>query len=663
MDTFVTGGTGFVGRNLIERLLEREGTVHVLVRPGSMARFEQLEQRFAPRHGGRLQAVAGDLTLPGLGLSEADLARLQGRIGHFFHVAALYDLKADAASQRAANVDGTRHAVHCATALGARCFHHVSSIAVSGLYQGTFREDMFDEAERLVHPYFVTKHEAEAIVRKECGMPWRVYRPGSVVGHSRTGEIDKIDGPYYSFKLLQKMRNLMPRWMPLAGLDAGRFNIVPVDYVAAALDHIAHQEGLDGECFHLTNPDHYTSGEMLNIFADAGHAPRFGVRLDLKVFSFLPSGLASMLGKLPPVRRLIAAVLDGIGIPADATLFAAWDTRYDRRQTERALKGSGIEVPRLPDYAARLWDYWERNLDPDLFIDRTLEGNVRGKVLVISGGGSGIGLGIARRMAAAGAHVVIAGRTPDKLEAARQSIAQAGGICHAHAVDLTDLDACDRFIAQVLAEHGRIDILVNNAGRSIRRAVADSYERFHDFERTMQINYFSALRCTLRVLPGMSERRSGHVINISSMGVLGPPARFSAYVASKSALEGFTRCAETEFADSNVHFTNINMPLVRTDMIAPTKAYDYAPALSVDEAVELVVEAVIHKASRVATANGRFQQVLNVLAPKIHATLMNVVFRMFDDSRAGAPGRRVQDTALPTAEQVALAQLVKGVHY
>jgi hypothetical protein len=102
---------------------------------------------------------------------------------------------------------------------------------------------------------------------------------------------------------------------------------------------------------------------------------------------------------------------------------------------------------------------------------------------------------------------------------------------------------------------------------------------------------------------------------------------------------------------------------VRTDMIAPTKAYDYAPALSVDEAVELVVEAVIHKASRVATANGRFQQVLNVLAPKIHATLMNVVFRMFDDSRAGAPGRRVQDAALPTAEQVALAQLVKGVHY
>lgn len=278
MDTFVTGGTGFIGRNLIERLLAREGTVNVLVRPGSEARFEKLRDRF-PGQSARLAAVSGDLTQPDLGVSEADLARLKGSIGHFFHVAAVYDLKAGAEDQRLANVEGTRHAVRCATELGAQCFHHVSSIAVSGLYKGTFLEEMFDEAEDLVHPYFVTKHESERIVRKECKIPWRVYRPGSVVGHSKTGEIDKIDGPYYSFKLLQKLRNLMPRWVPLLGFESGRFNIVPVDYVAAALDHIAHKKGLDSECFHLTNPDHYTSGEMLNIFADAGHAPRFGVRL------------------------------------------------------------------------------------------------------------------------------------------------------------------------------------------------------------------------------------------------------------------------------------------------------------------------------------------------------------------------------------------------
>ena len=662
MDTFVTGGTGFIGRNLIERLLAREGTVNVLVRPGSEARFEKLRDRF-PGQSARLAAVSGDLTQPDLGVSEADLARLKGSIGHFFHVAAVYDLKAGAEDQRLANVEGTRHAVRCATELGAQCFHHVSSIAVSGLYKGTFLEEMFDEAEDLVHPYFVTKHESERIVRKECKIPWRVYRPGSVVGHSKTGEIDKIDGPYYSFKLLQKLRNLMPRWVPLLGFESGRFNIVPVDYVAAALDHIAHKKGLDSECFHLTNPDHYTSGEMLNIFADAGHAPRFGVRLDLKVFSFMPSGLAATLAKLPPVKRLVATVLDSVGMPADATLFTSWDTRYDRRKTERALKGSGIEVPRLPDYAGRVWDYWERNLDPDLFIDKTLEGNVRGKVVVITGGGSGIGLGIAQRVAGAGAKVVICGRTLDKLEAAKHSIEEAGGECHTYAVDLTDLNDCDKFIDQVIADHGRVDILVNNAGRSIRRAVEHSYDRFHDFERTMQLNYFSALRCTLRVLPGMSARKSGHIINISSMGVVGPPARFSAYVASKSALEGFTRCAETEYADRNVHFCNINMPLVRTEMIAPTKAYDYAPALTVEEAADMFVDGLVNKHSRVATGNGRLQLILNVFAPKIHVTLMNIIFRMFDDSRLGKPEKVAGKPEQPTAEQVALAQLVKGVHY
>ena len=205
--------------------------------------------------------------------------------------------------------------------------------------------------------------------------------------------------------------------------------------------------------------------------------------------------------------------------------------------------------------------------------------------------------------------------------------------------------------------------LVNNAGRSIRRAVEHSYDRFHDFERTMQLNYFSALRCTLRVLPGMSARKSGHIINISSMGVVGPPARFSAYVASKSALEGFTRCAETEYADRNVHFCNINMPLVRTEMIAPTKAYDYAPALTVEEAADMFVDGLVNKHSRVATGNGRLQLILNVFAPKIHVTLMNIIFRMFDDSRLGKPEKVAGKPEQPTAEQVALAQLVKGVHY
>ncbi len=663
MEYFVTGGTRFIGRLLVGQLLQRGGTVHVLVRHGSGQRFEQLQARY-PSAGDRLRPVAGDVARPLLGLSSPDRERLHGRIGHFFHVAAIYDMKASAESQQAANVDGTRHAVQCAEALAAGCFHHVSSIAVAGMYDGNFSEDMFEEAGELPHPYFRTKHDSEALVRSECTVPWRIYRPASVVGHSQTGEIDKIDGPYYAFKLLQKMRRLLPPWFPLVGIESGLFNLVPVDYVVAAMDHLAHKEGLDGECFHLVNPDHYSSGQMLNIFADAGHAPRFALRLDSKVFSFVPSGLTATLAKLPPVKRMVSSLLAGAGLPPGAAALFNWHTRFESRMTRKALKGSGLEVPKLETYADRLWDYWERNLDPDLFIDHSLEGNVRGKVVVITGGGSGIGLATAQRLAGAGAIVIIAGRTLDKLEEARKSIEAAGGICHFYQVDLADLPAADRFVDQALADHGRIDILINNAGRSIRRAVEHSYDRFHDFERTIQINYFAPLRLALRVLPGMSERHSGHIINVSSMGVLGPPARFSAYIASKSALEGWTRCAEVEYANRDVHFTNINMPLVRTPMISPTKVYEYAPTLSPDEATDLLVNAVINKPSRVATDMGRFMQIWNLLAPKSYAHAMNGTFRMFEDTLPAPAGKGVpRQPAEPTSEQVALASLMKGVHY
>ncbi len=663
MEYFVTGGTGFIGRFLIGKLLARGASVHVLVRAGSQARFEQLRARYADA-AQRLQPVSGDLAQPGLGLAEADLARLKGRIAHFFHVAAIYDMRASAESQRVANVDGTRHAVDCAQALAAGCFHHVSSIAVAGLYDGTFSEDMFEEAGELAHPYFRTKHESEAVVRRDCRLPYRIYRPASVVGHSQSGEIDKIDGPYYAFKVLQKMRNLLPPWFPLVGLDSGRFNIVPVDYVVDAMDYLAHKDGLDGECFHLTNSEHYSSGEMLNIFAQAAHAPRFAMRLDAKVFSFMPSGLGAVIAKLPPIKRMGQSLLAGFGMPSGAGALFNWSTRFDNRMTRKALKGSGLQVPKLDSYANRLWDYWERNLDPDLFVDKSLEGNVRGKVVIITGGGSGIGRATAERLAGAGAVVFINGRTLDKLEQTQAAIQAKGGICHVHAMDLTDLPACDAFVDRVVAEHGRVDILINNAGRSIRRAVEHSVDRFHDFERTIELNYFSALRMTLRVLPGMAARRAGHVINISSLGVLGPPARFSAYVASKSALEGFTRCAEVEYADRKVHFTNVNMPLVRTPMISPTKVYDYAPALTPEEAAEMVVDAIVHKRSRVTTPVGHFNQVWNVLSPNSYASTTNGMFRMFDDSMLPASKKATPDKpSEPTSEQVALAALMKGVHY
>ncbi len=265
MSYFVTGATGFIGKFLVAKLLQREGTIHVLVRKESEHKLEALRQRF-PGAGDRIVPVYGDLSQPLLGITDSEREALRGNIKHFFHVAAIYDLTASAESQQIANVEGTRHAVACAKDIQAGCFQHVSSIAVGGKYEGIFREDMFDEAGDLSHPYFRTKHDSEEVVRKECKIPWRVYRPASVVGHSETGEIDKIDGPYYSFQTLQSLRKTLPPWFPLITVDMGQFNIVPVDYVVNAMDYIAHQEGHDGKVFHLTNPDHYSAGEMMNIF-------------------------------------------------------------------------------------------------------------------------------------------------------------------------------------------------------------------------------------------------------------------------------------------------------------------------------------------------------------------------------------------------------------
>jgi NAD(P)-dependent dehydrogenase (short-subunit alcohol dehydrogenase family) len=663
MNYFVTGATGFIGGFFVEQLLARGGDVHVLVRESSQHKLEALKERFPAASAERIKPVYGDLNTAELGLSEDELNRLSGQVDQFFHFAAVYDMEASEESQIATNIDGTLHAVKAAEAMGASCFHHVSSVAVSGLFKGTFREDMFDEAENLDHAYFRTKHESEKVVRQRCKIPYRVYRPAAVLGHSRTGEIDKIDGPYYSFKVIQKIRDIFPKWMPLVGVESGLNNVVPVDFVVKAIDHIAHVEGQDGGCFHITDPEHYSMGEMMNIFAEAAHAPKFTLRFDPKIFNFMPSMLKDLLAKLPPVQRLKATMFERFGLPESSTVLMQYETKYDSRETQKLLEGTGISVPRLPSYAPQIWDYWERNLDPDLFIDHTLEGQVKDRLILITGASAGIGKATAIRLAAAGARVILTARSADKLEDTKAEIEALGGEAYCYVNDASDLEACDSLIEQVKQDLGHVDILINNAGRSIRRSVDLAYDRFHDYERTMQLNYFGALRMILRVLPGMTEQKRGHIINISSMGVLSNPPRFSAYIASKAALEAFSGCAASEFSDKNIHFTNINMPLVRTEMIAPTKIYQYAPALEVDEAIDLVVDAVINKPKRVATGMGKFLSAAEALFPKLVEIFNNATYRMFPDSGAaqGRPGAKEEVDA--TSEQVAMATLMKGVHF
>jgi short-subunit dehydrogenase len=715
MSYFVTGATGFIGRNLVELLLEREGTVYVLVREGSKGRLEELRNRWGV-DSDRVVGITGDISQPGLGVSDADIERLRGNVDHLFHLAAIYDMTADGESQRVANVEGTRQMVALSHAVEAGCVHMVSSVAAAGLYKGTWREDMFEEAQNLdTHPYFRTKHDSEGVVRYECERPWRVYRPGLVVGNSETGEMDKVDGPYYFFKLIRRIRNTVPQWMPMVGVEGREINIVPVDFVVRAMDHIAHTEGLDGRAFSLTDPKPPTAGQVIDTFARAAHAPEASVRIPAPVVEAVEPLVRATVTNVPLAGPVAAGVLADFGIPTSVLTYVNYPTHFDSRQAQAALAGTDITVPPLEAYAGKLWDYWERHLDPDLFRDRTLMGAargrlglvggiaqvieqqipdellrlgrrlqgsvslekaVRGRIVMVTGASSGIGRSAALKIADAGGVVLLVARTPEKLEATLEQIEAGGGIAHVHRCDLSDMEDVDRMAAEALAQHGHVDVLVNNAGRSIRRSIALSYDRFHDFERTMQLNYFGAVRLILKVMPGMRERKAGHIINVSSIGAQTNPPRFSAYVASKSALDAWSRCVASEVMDDGVHITTINMPLVRTAMIAPTRMYDRFPTITPDDAADMICEAIIHKPKRIATPLGTLGQLLYAINPKSIDYILNSAYHLFPDSTAAKGERKPKPAAEATPpdadapapgelsnQQAAFAYLMRGTHW
>jgi NAD(P)-dependent dehydrogenase (short-subunit alcohol dehydrogenase family) len=665
MEYFVTGGTGFIGRYLIERLLKRGGTVNVLVREGSRGRLEELIAGWGETEG-TVNPVVGDLTQPLLGVDEAEIERLTGKVDHFFHLAAVYDMEADSEEIRITNIEGTIHAVELANRIEAGCFHLTSSIAAAGLFKGTWREDMLEEAEDLDrHPYFRTKHESEKLAREQLTVPWRVYRPGIVVGDSRTGEMDKVDGPYYFFKVIQRLRNVLPPWVPVVSVEGKQINVVPVDFVADAIDHISHEDDLDGKVFHLTDPKPLRAGQIINLFAKSAHAPEASMRLDPAMLDVVPPAVRGGLMMLPPVKRIVDSVLGDLGIPKDVLVYVNYPTKFDCSNTLAALEGSGIAVPPLATYSDQLWDYWERNLDPDLFKDRSLGGAIGGKVVMITGASSGIGHAAALKAGAAGATVLLVARSADKLEETKAEIEEAGGSAEIHPCDLSDMEDIERMANAVLIQHGHVDVLVNNAGRSIRRSVALSYDRFHDYERTMQLNYFGSLKLILTLLPRMRERKSGHIINVSSIGVQTNAPRFSAYVASKAALDAFSRCIGSEIIDDKVHITTIHMPLVRTAMIAPTKMYDAFPAISPDEAAEMITDAMIRKPKKVATRLGNFGELLYSISPKASDAILNTGYKLFPDSTAAKGDKKElgESDKAPSTEAVAFAHLLRGVHW
>ena len=618
----VTGGTGFIGRRVVSALLARtdDPEVWVLVRRESLSRFERL----AGQWGEHAQPLVGDLTAPDLGLSEEAVAEL-GPIDHVVHCGAIYDVTADDDAQRAANVDGTRAVIDLALRLTAT-LHHVSSIAVAGTFPGDYSEADFDVAQELPTPYHQTKFEAEMAVRAAKGLRFRVYRPGVVVGDSRTGEMDKVDGPYYFFGLLAKLAAL-PKLTPLMLPDTGRTNIVPVDFVVDALVALMHLPGRDGETFHLTAP---TSIGLVQIYRGVARAAGLPA-----LRGALPGSLATPFlratGRAKIVRNMAVTQL---GVPAEILDVVDLVPTFTADNAEEALRDTGIRVPEFSSYAPQLWRYWAEHLDPDRARRDDGAGALVGRHVIITGASSGIGRASALAVAERGATVFALARTADALDDLVADIRAAGGDAHAFTCDVTDSASVEHTVKDILGQFGHVDYLVNNAGRSIRRSVSASTDRLHDYERVMAVNYFGSVRMVLALLPHWRERRFGHVVNVSSAGVQASSPKYSAYLPSKAALDAFAEVVGNETLSDHITFTNIHMPLVSTPMITPSRRLNPMPPITADHAAAMVVRGLVDKPARIDTPVGTLAEAGLYFAPKLSRRIMHQVYLGYPDSAA-----------------------------
>lgn len=271
-------------------------------------------------------------------------------------------------------------------------------------------------------------------------------------------------------------------------------------------------------------------------------------------------------------------------------------------------------------------------------IEEQLSTHVCGKTVLITGGSRGIGKKTAEVLLKAGAHVILVARNVDALQQAQTQLSPYGTAA-IYPCDLSDLNSIETLVEHVISEQGKVDILINNAGRSIRRSIKDSLTRFHDYERTMQINYFAAVKLTNCLLPHMLKRQTGHIINISSYGVLSSSPLFSAYIASKAALDAYGRCLAAEVKHSKVHVSTLNFSLVRTDMIAPTKIYRYLPTLSTYDAAIAIAHAIIFKPAYESTPFSKVAAVLTYVAPKTNLTIQSCMHQLQQLTTESKPAR------------------------
>jgi short-subunit dehydrogenase len=315
-----------------------------------------------------------------------------------------------------------------------------------------------------------------------------------------------------------------------------------------------------------------------------------------------------------------------------------------------------------PNSAGRYRPFYLRNL-LDAVQGRTLHEAVDGTITLITGGSSGIGEAAAKKIAEAGGEVVLVARTQENLDRVADDIRSSGGTAHVYPCDLTDMDAIAAMADKVLADLGGVDMLVNNAGRSIRRSLALSYDRIHDYQRTMQLNYLGAVQLILKFIPGMRERGFGHIINVSSVGVQTRAPRFGAYIASKAALDSLCDALQAEVIDEDIKFTTVHMALVRTPMISPTSMYDKFPALTPEQAAGVIADAIVQRPRRASSPFGQLAAVVDAVNPAVMDRVRNRAFTMFDDSSAAKGDESDSSTTEFDRRSQTFVRATRGIHW
>tara|TARA_R110001592_G_scaffold61350_4_gene186951 strand:- start:7159 stop:9162 length:2004 start_codon:yes stop_codon:yes gene_type:complete len=646
--SLITGATGFLGKYLVEALLKMNQELTLLVRNPESTSIKQLvEQWQGSRNESSIKLLKFDLTIENLVLDDHCLLK---DFDHVYHLAAIYDLSSSKSDMLNTNVEGTRRLLSRLSRDAFKgCFHFVSSIAVAGNYEGRFDELMFDEGQVHTHAYHLSKYQSEELVREQKllnDFSVRIYRPSAIVGHSITGHIDKIDGPYYLFLVISAIKRWLPSKVPLVlPKTKVTIDIVPVDYVVNSLVFISQlpENALpEGQfCFHLSDPNTPSLSDVFATVLSVSDGPSIGLSVPVDNASkFVFAKQFKMIRNLQAVHIIKREILKSLDIPEHIFEALMPKLDFEAQKTLSILKGQAISPPEFKLYAGGLWEYYRKNLDPEKNRLKQAKKIFNNKRILITGGSSGIGYESAKMAYSFGAKVILVARDEDKLKRCQLDIKQSGndsGSIDIFSCDLSDLESCDELVQKIKSTYGTVDILFSNAGRSIRRSISKSQGRFHDLERTMQLNYFGAARLILGLLPGMIEQGGGQVIHSSSMGTISATPRFGPYMASKIALDTLMDSMAAEFANKNIIFSVIKFPLVQTPMVAPTSEFKNSKLTSPEKAAMMFVDAVIDKSRVNIPATGKLLGLASFLSPNFITQLYSYGYQIWPDDPKDFP--------------------------